>query len=120
MSQTFILETEDGEEFEVNAVPGKAKPTTTFGPDQQGPKTDFITTPGTLWTVYKGVRVLVSDLHVIFGTMFWLCHPLQHHRRRNRKKLGLCLECGYNLKGLTELRCPECGEAFEKTCSARP
>ena len=63
MSQTFILETDDGEEFEVNTVPGKAKPTTTFGADRQGPKTDFITTPGTLWTVYKGVRVLVSDLH---------------------------------------------------------
>ena len=41
------------------------------------------------------------------------CAP--SHRRRKRKKLGLCIRCGYNLKGLTELRCPECGEAFEKT-----
>ena len=40
-------------------------------------------------------------------------------RRRKRKKLGLCVKCGYNLKGLTELRCPECGTQFEK-CSARP
>ncbi|HRW53811.1 MAG TPA: hypothetical protein P5081_13085 [Phycisphaerae bacterium] len=24
-----------------------------------------------------------------------------------------CLECGYNLKGLTESRCPECGAAFD-------
>ncbi len=62
MSQAFILETDDGEEFEVNTVPGKATPITTFGPDKQRPDTDFITTPGTLWTVYKGVRVLVSDL----------------------------------------------------------
>ena len=42
------------------------------------------------------------------------------HRRRKRKKLGLCLKCGYNLTGLTELRCPECGQEFETSCSARP
>ena len=35
------------------------------------------------------------------------------HRRRKRKKLGLCLTCGYNLKGLTEPRCPECNTPFE-------
>ena len=40
--------------------------------------------------------------------------------RRKRKKLGLCVKCGYNLTGLTELRCPECGEAFEESCSAKP
>ena len=40
-------------------------------------------------------------------------------RRRKRKKLGLYFECGYNLRGLTELRCPECNTPFEK-CSAKP
>ncbi len=34
------------------------------------------------------------------------------YRRRKRKKLGLCVKCGYNLKGLTEQRCPECGTSF--------
>ena len=34
--------------------------------------------------------------------------PLRRWRRRRR---GLCLRCGYNLTGLTEPRCPECGEA---------
>ncbi len=33
-------------------------------------------------------------------------------RRRRRKKRGHCLTCGYNLTGLTEPRCPECGTAF--------
>ena len=26
---------------------------------------------------------------------------------------GHCRRCGYNLKGLTETRCPECGQPFE-------
>ena len=33
---------------------------------------------------------------------------------RNRKQVtGRCRSCGYNLHGLREPRCPECGEAFE-------
>ena len=33
------------------------------------------------------------------------------YRRRKRKKLGLCLECEYDLRGSAE-RCPECGTKF--------
>ena len=32
--------------------------------------------------------------------------PLRRYRRRKR---ALCVRCGYNLTGLTEPRCPECG-----------
>ena len=45
---------------------------------------------------------------LIFGTMFWLCHPLHHHRRRTRRKRGLCVKCGYDLRASKD-RCPECG-----------
>ena len=31
------------------------------------------------------------------------------YRRAARRGKGLCLECGYNLTGLVEPRCPECG-----------
>ena len=49
---------------------------------------------------------------VLFATMFlWSFLPL--HRRRKRKKLGLCLKCGYDLRA-SKNRCPECGEEFEK------
>ena len=47
-----------------------------------------------------------------FASMLMLCY-LPGRRRRKRKKLGLCLKCGYNLKGLTEPRCPECNTSFE-------
>jgi len=42
--------------------------------------------------------------------------------RRRRRKRGRCVGCGYDLTGLTEPRCPECGRSFTpgKTRLAAP
>jgi hypothetical protein len=45
------------------------------------------------------------------------------HRRLTRRRLrveltklgqAICLECGYDLRGQVESRCPECGRAFDR------
>jgi hypothetical protein len=33
-----------------------------------------------------------------------------------RKRRGHCKNCGYDLRGLPEPRCPECGSPFERDC----
>ena len=38
--------------------------------------------------------------------LVWLTRKL---RRRRRRKRNLCVTCGYNLRGNTSGRCPECG-----------
>ena len=53
-----------------------------------------------LWLPSLPLLALVLSLGVI---------PLL--RRRKRKKLGLCVKCGYDLRASKE-RCPECGEGI--------
>ena len=50
---------------------------------------------------------------ILFGaypTVAFIRGPLRSWRRRRQ---GLCVKCGYNLTGLTEPRCPECGTEFD-------
>ena len=47
----------------------------------------------------------------LLGAVMLSVSGLPLYRRRKRKKLGLCLKCGYDLRASKE-RCPECGEAI--------
>ena len=47
---------------------------------------------------------------VCMSALLWLYLPI--HRCRKRKKLGLCVKCGYDLRASKD-RCPECGACFE-------
>ncbi len=62
-------------------------------------KTVFVDIP--LWLLIVGFSAYPMIVFVV------------DHRRRRRSRRRLCIRCAYNLVGLTERRCPECGTAFE-------
>ena len=69
----------------------------------------FYARPGGDWGVFIPLW-MPSGLFVVFLVMRFV--PFA--RRRKRKKLGLCANCGYDLRASKD-RCPECGEEFVST-----
>ena len=53
--------------------------------------------------------VVVSALSGCTAAYVFLASPIRSFVRQRR---GQCLKCGYNLTGLTEPRCPECGNKW--------
>ncbi len=49
---------------------------------------------------------------VVFAAIAWWGYFIPIARRRKRRVLGLCVRCGYDLRGSKD-RCPECGRPFE-------
>ena len=52
----------------------------------------------------------------VLGVLWWFAdRPIRKQNlRRKRKKLGLCVMCGYDLRG-SKGCCPECGTEFESS-----
>ncbi len=63
----------------------------------------------------KGLETTTFWLPLYWPVILFALWPawrlLPRHRRRKRKKLGLCVKCGYDLRASKE-RCPECGTEF--------
>ena len=57
---------------------------------------------------HRGVCIPLWMPTLLFGSLFMILY-LPLHRRSKRKKLSLCVKCGYDLRASKE-RCPECGE----------
>lgn len=62
--------------------------------------------------------------HVVFFCWMlvpWFSFDLLWRKARTRelwkllreRRVPICLHCGYDLRGLTEAKCPECGNPFE-------
>jgi len=52
-------------------------------------------------------------LPVVLCAVSPTCWLVACHRRRKRRRLGLCIQCGYDLRGSAE-SCPECSSPIEK------
>lgn len=67
-------------------------------------KTLYLTMPGHY--MFLPLALLQIPIAIVLFTRF---------RGGRRRKLGLCVKCGYDLRATPE-RCPECGRAVERRC----
>ena len=68
-------------------------------------------------TPVRPARTLILPLWVaiaVFGYATWRLRFAPANLLRRRRKLGLCLRCGYDLRASKD-RCPECGSPFDNT-----
>ncbi len=67
---------------------------------------------GPLWDVFLGSGEILVPVYALFLAV--AVPTLLVWRFLPKFPRGHCRRCGYNLKGLTEARCPECGARFER------
>lgn len=61
------------------------------------------------------ILALILLLYVFWVSTFVFVKPMRKYMRREMVKRGIfvCLRCGYDLRGLQQPRCPECGTPFD-------
>lgn len=67
--------------------------------------------PFAVWPAFPGFLIawaLAGGLS--FGVVAGIGAAARHIKRRSKRKEGCCGRCGYDLKGLLDGVCPECGE----------
>jgi hypothetical protein len=71
-----------------------------------------------------GVGLIAAGVSITTGIVgLWLARDrMQRSLRRQLLEAGrpVCIECGYDLRGQIEPRCPECGTAFDRTLLRPP
>lgn len=79
--------------------------------------------PALFHTRNYNVRGFAILLGLIFGTpafiIFWWRKSRREKRVEYHRKNGICVNCGYDLRGNTTGICPECGKPVECFQGAR-
>jgi len=74
-------------------------------------------------SIFTGLLVLGGLAWVVtmcLGSLSFAASSRLWERRRFFARAGLCAHCGYDLRGTSSGRCPECGTAFEVTNTPAP
>jgi len=59
------------------------------------------------------IRIPIREIAMLCGVVGGYLVAIPYLRRYRRRKLGLCVECTYDLTGNTSGVCPECGTPVE-------
>ena len=69
------------------------------------------------WTWASAYRTHHVGFHILVpgsvAALFFVLGVRRWRRHERRLRMGECIGCGYNLRGLTEPRCPECSTEFD-------
>ncbi len=69
-----------------------------------------------LWSG-SGVAGIILSTAFLIGFQYLWRRPIQRMLRQELAARGvpICIRCGYDLRGQTEPRCPECGAGFDSS-----